>query len=127
MPPEFVDPVPVLSGSTVTVIAGKGGVGKSTVTAVLARSAARAGRRVLVVELDGKPVLETLVGDVPIQSISAAAALDQYLREHGFARIASRLNSTGVIDVVSTGRARHRRHRRDGAGSSSSSAAASGM
>ena len=102
MPPEFVDPVPVLSGSTVTVIAGKGGVGKTTVTAVLARSAARAGRRVLVVELDGKPVLETLVGDIPIQPISAAAALDQYLREHGFGRIASRLNSTGVIDVVST-------------------------
>jgi arsenite-transporting ATPase len=102
VPPEFVDPVPVLSGSTVTVIAGKGGVGKTTVTAVLARSAARAGRRVLVVELDGKPVLDTLVGDVPIQPISAAAALDQYLREHGFGRIASRLNSSGVIDVVST-------------------------
>lgn len=92
----------MLSASTVTVIAGKGGVGKTTVTAVLARSAARAGHRVLVVELDGKPVLSTLVGDVPVQKISAAAALDQYLREHGFARIASRLNSTGVIDVVST-------------------------
>lgn len=102
MPPEFIDPVPLLSSSNVTVIAGKGGVGKTTVTAVFARSAARTGRRVLVVELDGKPVLKTLVGDVAVQPISAGAALDEYLREHGFGRIASRLNSTGVIDVVST-------------------------
>jgi len=92
----------VLSASTVTVVAGKGGVGKSTVTAVLARSAARAGRRVLVVELDGKPVLASLVGDVPTEPISAAIALEQYLREHGFGRIAKRLNASGVIDVVST-------------------------
>lgn len=94
--------MPVLSGATVTVVAGKGGVGKTTVTAVLARLAALAGQRVLVVELDGKPVLGSLIGDVPVEAISASAALDQYLREHGFGRIASRLNSTGVIDVVST-------------------------
>lgn len=92
----------MLSGATVTVVAGKGGVGKTTVTAVLARLAARSGRRVLVVELDGKTVLGSLIGDVPIETISAGAALDRYLRDHGFGRIASRLSSSGVIDVVST-------------------------
>ena len=43
-------------------MAGKGGVGKTTVSAVLARAAADAGLRVLVVELDGKPALAGLVG-----------------------------------------------------------------
>ena len=37
-----------------TVANQKGGVGKTTVTAVIARAASNAGRRVLVVELDGK-------------------------------------------------------------------------
>lgn len=83
-------------------MAGKGGVGKTTVTAVVARAAADAGRRVLVVELDGKPALHQLVADVPLEAIDAPTALDEYLRDHGFARIAKRLSSTGVIDVVGT-------------------------
>jgi anion-transporting ArsA/GET3 family ATPase len=86
----------------VVVVAGKGGVGKTTVTAVIARAASSAGRRVLVVELDGKPALAALVPDLDVLAISAPDALDEYLREHGFARIAKRLNRTGVIDVVGT-------------------------
>jgi anion-transporting ArsA/GET3 family ATPase len=86
----------------VVVVAGKGGVGKTTVTAVIARAASNSGRRVLVVELDGKPTLATLVPDLEVLAISAPDALDEYLREHGFARIAKRLNRTGVIDVVGT-------------------------
>lgn len=85
-------------------MAGKGGVGKTTVTAVIARAASRTGRRVLAVELDGKPMLEKLLDgtDVELISISAADALDEYLREHGFARLAKRLNKSGVIDLVGT-------------------------
>jgi anion-transporting ArsA/GET3 family ATPase len=94
--------VPLLTASRVVVVAGKGGVGKTTVTAVVARAAADAGRRVLVVELDGKPALADLVGDIDVAAIDAPSALDEYLREHGFARIAKRLASTGVIDVVGT-------------------------
>jgi anion-transporting ArsA/GET3 family ATPase len=86
----------------VTIVAGKGGVGKTTVTAVLARAAADAGRRVLVVELDGKPVLRELAGELACEAISAPAALAAYLRDHGFGRIAKRLSSSGVIDVVAT-------------------------
>jgi anion-transporting ArsA/GET3 family ATPase len=71
---------------------------------VIARAAARTGRKVLAVELDGKPVLAKLLAgtDVDVISISAADALDEYLREHGFARLAKRLNKTGVIDLVGT-------------------------
>jgi len=45
--------------SNVVVVAGKGGVGKTTVTAALARMAADTGLEVLVIELDdagGLPV-----------------------------------------------------------------------
>ena len=56
-------------------MAGKGGVGKTTVTAVLARAANDAGLRVLVVELDGKPALRQLVPDLPFLSLTASDAL----------------------------------------------------
>ena len=102
MPPELVDPTPLLTASRVTIVAGKGGVGKTTVTAVLARAAARAGQRVLVVELDGKPALRDLVAGIDCEQISAPAALEEYLREHGFGRVAKRLSASGVIDVVAT-------------------------
>lgn len=84
------------------IVAGKGGVGKTTVSAVLARAAADDGRRVLVVELDGKAALAGLVPDLEVRSISAAATLEEYLHDHGFRMIAKRLASTGVIDVVGT-------------------------
>jgi arsenite/tail-anchored protein-transporting ATPase len=102
MPPEPVDVVPLLSAAKVTVVAGKGGVGKTTVTALLARAAADAGGRVIAVELDGKSTLAELVGDVPLLALSAPLALEEYLREHGFGRVAKRLAASGVIDVVST-------------------------
>jgi arsenite/tail-anchored protein-transporting ATPase len=84
------------------VVAGKGGVGKTTVTAVLARAAADAGLRVLAVDLDGKPTLAQLVGDVPHLSLTAPDALAEYLEGHGLKRVAKRLAASGIIDVVST-------------------------
>lgn len=78
-----------------------------------------------MVELDGKPTLDELLhnagdgdadgarddadagadssgGTLEVVHISAADALDEYLRAHGFQRIAKRLNKTGVIDMVGT-------------------------
>jgi anion-transporting ArsA/GET3 family ATPase len=69
---------------------------------VLARAAADSGRRVLLVELDGKPGLAALAPELEVRSISAADALEEYLHEHGFRMIAKRLATTGVIDVVGT-------------------------
>ena len=37
-----------------------------------------------------------------MRAISAPDALEEYLREHGFGRVAKRLATTGVIDVVGT-------------------------
>ena len=97
-----MDPLQFLTTATVAIVAGKGGVGKTTVTAVLARAAIRRGLRVLVVELDGKPALARLVPDVEVLQLSATAALAEYLDNHGLSRVTRRLASSGIIDVVAT-------------------------
>lgn len=108
----------------VLVVAGKGGVGKTTVSAVLARAAADSGLRVLVVELEEKtgiagllggsgvlPYDEVLLagglgagssGEIRGRTITPSNALAEYLTTHGLKRLSKRLVSTGVIDVVST-------------------------
>ena len=55
-----------------------------------------------MVELDGKRALDHLVPDVEVRHIAPATALEEYLHDHGFKRIAKRLAATGVIDVVGT-------------------------
>ena len=48
--------------SHVLVVAGKGGVGKTTMSAALARMAAELGRSVLIVELEGKSGITAAFG-----------------------------------------------------------------
>jgi anion-transporting ArsA/GET3 family ATPase len=50
------------SQSRVVIVAGKGGVGKTTMVAALARLAAGAGLSVLVIELEGRPGVSTAFG-----------------------------------------------------------------
>jgi anion-transporting ArsA/GET3 family ATPase len=113
--------------SRVLFVVGKGGVGKTTVTAALARLAAGAGLRVLVVALDDSGGLPALFahegfayeevpldsaadqGDNPIRQGSVHArlirpddALVDYLGERSLGRVSRKLVSAGVIDVVST-------------------------
>lgn len=92
------------NAARLVVVAGKGGVGKTTVTAVLAHTAARAGLRVLAVELEGKPVLADLLAEttVEVMTITAPDALADYLDAHGLKRVAKRLATSGIIDVVAT-------------------------
>lgn len=105
MPPADLSnesPLSGLTGANVVIVAGKGGVGKTTVTAVVARAAADRGLRTLVIELDGKDVLDRLLPDVTVVHIAAADALERYFLEHGFRRIARRLAATGVIELLGT-------------------------
>jgi Mrp family chromosome partitioning ATPase len=103
------------STSRVVIVAGKGGVGKTTVTAALAVTAARAGRSVLIVEVEGKSGLPAMF-DVPAlgyeevdldlriraRFLTPDAALVDYLVSHGLKRISKRLASSGALDVVAT-------------------------
>ena len=105
----------------VTIVAGKGGVGKTTVTAALAYLAAAAGLRVLVVEVEGKSGLPALFGhDYPLtyeetvlwsageagsvtaRTLTPDDALLEYLDDRGMRRLSKRLTSTGTLDVIAT-------------------------
>jgi anion-transporting ArsA/GET3 family ATPase len=103
------------SASRVVIVAGKGGVGKTTVTATLATAAARTGASVLIVEVEGKSGLAAAFGAEPLvyEEFEVAAgvtactvtpdqALLQYLEERGLRRFSRRLTNSGVLDVVAT-------------------------
>ena len=103
------------STSRVLIVAGKGGVGKTTVTASLATTAARAGLSVLIVEVEGKSGLSAAFGTpdlgyeeaelapgVRARTLTPDHALVDYLETHGLKRISKRLASTGTLDVVAT-------------------------
>jgi anion-transporting ArsA/GET3 family ATPase len=120
-----VDPAAFTPPARVTVVAGKGGVGKTTVTAALASLAAGAGLTTLVVEVEGKSGLGALFGrpeplayrEEVLQEVAAAGpgsaeirartvtpddALVEYLESHGLRRISKRLTASGTLDVVAT-------------------------
>ncbi|MGA1389187.1 MAG: ArsA-related P-loop ATPase, partial [Ilumatobacteraceae bacterium] len=93
----------VFASSRTIIVAGKGGVGKTTVSAALACAAARRGLRVLFVELDGKPIPTELTsgeGHISTMSLTAGDALVDYLEHHGLGRLAKRFASTGILDVI---------------------------
>lgn len=66
-------------------IAGKGGTGKTTVAAVVARTLARGGRRVVALDCDSNPNLGVSLGLGPDRTMELAAirqALDAEGVEH---------------------------------------------
>jgi anion-transporting ArsA/GET3 family ATPase len=103
------------AASRVVIVAGKGGVGKTTVTAALATAAARTGMSVLIVEVEGKSGLAACFGEVPLtyeeaelrpgvraRTLTPDDALLEYLDDHGMRRISRRLSRSGALDVVAT-------------------------
>src|SRR3977135_1366924 len=92
------------SSARVMIVAGKGGVGKTTVTATLATAAAGAGLSVLIVEVEGKSGLAACFGNPPLgyeetelapgirgRTLTPDEALLDYLHSHGMRRISRRL------------------------------------
>jgi anion-transporting ArsA/GET3 family ATPase len=103
------------SSARVMIVAGKGGVGKTTVTATLATAAADAGLSVLIVEVEGKSGLAACFGRPPLgyeetelgpsvrgRTLTPDEALLDYLENHGLRRISKRLVRSGALEVVST-------------------------
>jgi anion-transporting ArsA/GET3 family ATPase len=110
-----VDTARFFAASRLVIVAGKGGVGKTTVSAVLARASARAGRSATILEVDGKSGLPTLFATGPLtyeaatlgdgvhgRALTADDALLEYLGDHGLDRISRRLVRSGALEVVST-------------------------
>ncbi len=111
----------LLIQSRVLIVAGKGGVGKTTVSAALCMAAAKAGLDALLVELESEGPAAKLLGwrgslsydDAEIlgwdvkgrlraRCLRPENVLADYLYSHGLAKIAKRLASSGTLDVVST-------------------------
>ena len=110
-----MDPRTFCAQSRLVVVAGKGGVGKTTVTAAMARMAAGLGLSVLIVEVEGKTGLAAAFGaedleyderelapGIRARSLTPDVALVEYLEEHGLRRISRRLVKSGLVEVVST-------------------------
>lgn len=119
----MVDPAQFFAASRVLIVAGKGGVGKTTVSAAVARSAALAGLSTLIIEVEGKSGLSALFGqppfdyeevtlspgggpgaaaDVRARTLTPDDALLEYLEDHGMNRISRRLAMSGALDMVAT-------------------------
>lgn len=72
-------PLQSFTASRLAIVAGKGGVGKTTVTAALARAAAQQGLRVLVVDVDGRPGLVDLLVPAPAVGSDGAEPVESVL------------------------------------------------
>jgi anion-transporting ArsA/GET3 family ATPase len=118
-----LDPARFCSQARVLIVAGKGGVGKTTVSAALARMAANAGLRTLIVEMEGKGGLASAFGyhqpltyqevtlapggpdgtaEVRARTLTPDRALVEYLEDHGMRRVSKRLVAAGVVEVIAT-------------------------
>jgi anion-transporting ArsA/GET3 family ATPase len=116
--------------SPVLIVVGKGGVGKTTASAALARLAARNGLSVLLVELEkrsgrsatldghlltrdernevepsaaGSGDGRTRPAQIRARTLTPGDALAEYLIDHGLRRVAKRLVDSGMLDLVATG------------------------
>lgn len=127
-----MDPSDFFTASRVLIVAGKGGVGKTTVSAALGVAASRAGIDTLLVEIEGKRGLATVFessgttasvdaaelhyddthliaadadagqGSLRARTIRADAALMDYLEEHGLRGFAKTLTRLQVLDTLAT-------------------------
>lgn len=118
-----MDPAQFFTASRLLIVAGKGGVGKTTVSASLARAAARSGLSALIVEVEGKSGLAAMYGSpafsydevtlaeaddragraaVRARTLTPDEALVEYLEDSGMGRISKRLMTSGALDMVST-------------------------
>ncbi len=118
-----MDPAQFFAASRVVIVAGKGGVGKTTVSGAVARAAALRGRSTLIVQVEGKSGLANLFGqppfdydevtlapgggadgsaDVTARTLTPDDALIEYLQAHGMSRVSRRLASSGAVDMVAT-------------------------
>ena len=118
-----MDPAQFFAASRVVIVAGKGGVGKTTVTATLARAASLRGLSTLIVEVEGKSGLSTMFakpafayeevvlaeadessssGTITARTLTPDDALLDYLQQSGMNRISRRLVRSGALDMVST-------------------------
>ena len=98
----FMEPHHFFTAQRVLIVAGKGGVGKSTVATSLAHLSARSGLRTLLVSLT-----EPAVGIPPHElleqiTVSPGRALSDYLATKGLGLLSRQLARSGIMELVAT-------------------------
>lgn len=118
---RYPDPARACAGARLHIVTGKGGTGKTTVAAALARALAADGGRVLLVEVEGRQGIATLFGSPPLPyeereidavpgggrvfalAADAEAALMEYLELfYGMRRAGQALTRLGAVDFATT-------------------------
>ena len=116
-----MEPAQLLTAPRVTIVAGKGGVGKTTTALAMGLAASAVGRSALIVEVEGKSALPAVFGldglsyeevqlvapgdgrgELRARTLTPDDALVEYLQGHGLKRISNRLASSGALDMVAT-------------------------
>ncbi|WP_304452462.1 ArsA-related P-loop ATPase [Nocardiopsis sp. YSL2] len=109
------------AGARLHIVTGKGGTGKTTVATALATALAADGARVLLVEVEGRQGIATLLDEAPLPyeeremvsvpgggrvfvlAADAEAALLEYLELfYGMRRAGQALNRLGAVDFATT-------------------------
>lgn len=99
-----------LTASRVLIVAGKGGVGKSTVAQTVASVAAEAGLSVLLVRIgvladesrQDESKKPKFAGAVKHLTLEPGDALSEYLSTRGLGLVTRQLSSLGIVDVVAS-------------------------
>ena len=116
-----MEPAQFFTASRVLIVAGKGGVGKTTVAATLARAASRLGSATLLVEVEGKSGLGRALGvpalgyepqvvprdgqrdaELEVRAISPERALADYLDQRELTRVLRRLQGQRLLDLLAS-------------------------
>ncbi|WP_017583866.1 ArsA-related P-loop ATPase [Nocardiopsis valliformis] len=119
--PREGDPAAAFAGARLHIVTGKGGTGKTTAATALALSLASRGGRVLLVEVEGRQGVATLLGSpslpyeeremisapnggsVHVLAADAEAALLEYLEMfYGMRRAGQALTKLGAVDFATT-------------------------
>ncbi len=99
-----------LTASRVLIVAGKGGVGKSTVAQTVASVAVEAGLSVLLVRIgvladesrQDESEKPKFAGAVKHLTLEPGDALSEYLSTRGLGLVTRQLSSLGIVDVVAS-------------------------
>lgn len=98
----IMEPHHFFTAQRVLIVAGKGGVGKSTVATSLAHLSARSGLRTLLVSLT-EPAVDIPAHQLLEQiTVSPGRALSDYLATKGLGLLSRQLAKSGIMELVAT-------------------------